>query len=477
MSDTRPRGTVPDPAKTPRSVPAKVVLRAHKIWIMPALIAGTLIALITLIYVGSVVNPTGHLSGLPVVLVDQDQGATVNGRHVDIGQEVAAGLQSSPRVTTPLGLTATSLSAAHHRMDTDDLYATIVIPADFSAAMLQMYGVAADADATASARPAITILTNQRAGTLGTSIATNVSEPALTAVLQKITAKIASSAPAPSSAADVTLRGDPLQITTQIYRPLPDHTALGLSAFYLALLTVMCGFLGATITNSSIDSAIGYAPTELGPKWRLRRPLPMTRWQTLLTKWAVVAVVAPVLEAVMLAVGVGALRMNAPHLIELWLFGAFAAIVVGLGTLVLCAAFGSMGQLLGMLVFLYLSLASSGGTIPIQALPEPLRWAADVEPLRQILGGVRSIVYFDATADAGLTRGLVMTAIGLAFWLLAGVAVTRYYDRRGLARISPQALAFVNRSIEQAKSEARPSGVATADPAPALAAANPAGVT
>jgi ABC-type polysaccharide/polyol phosphate export permease len=215
----------------------------------------------------------------------------------------------------------------------------------------------------------------------------------------------------------------------------------------------MCGFLGGTITNSSLDSATGFAPTELGPRWRLRRPIPLTRWQTLRAKWTVAAVLAPVLTGLMLIIAIGVLHMYAPNVLILWLFTSFAAIVVAMGTLVLFAAFGSLGQLLAMIGFLYLSLASSGGTIPIEALPTPLRWAADIEPLRQILGGVRSIMYFNLTADSGLTRGLVMTAIGLVFWLLAGSAVTGFYDRRGLARISPEVLAHVDRSIGEFHAE------------------------
>jgi uncharacterized phage infection (PIP) family protein YhgE len=372
------------------------------------------------------------------------------------------GLDNSPRVTSPLTLTASSLATAQHRMDTDKAYAAIVIPRGFTTGLLRVYQMAPGAESPTL--PTVTVLTNQRAGTLGTSLASNISEPALTAVLQQINKQLAASAPTASSAAANTLRSDPFRITTQTYRPLPDHSALGLSAFYIALLTIMCGFLGATITNSSLDSATGFAPTEIGPKWRLRRPMSMTRRQTLLAKWAVVSVIAPVLDAVMLTVAVGALRMNAPHVLVLWLFTSFAAIVVGLGTLALFALFGSMGQLVGMLVFLYLSLASSGGTVPIQALPEPLKWAAEIEPLRQVLGGVRAIMYFDVSGAAGLTRGLVMTSIGLVFWLLAGIGVTRLYDRRGLARISPKTLAYVDQAIAGVQRNG-------ATPAPAAASA------
>ena len=143
---------------------------------------------------------------------------------------------------------------------------------------------------------------------------------------------------------------------------------------------------------------------------------------------------------------VGLLGMNAPDVWELWLFTSFAGIAIAAGTLALFAALGSLGQLIAMLLFIYLALASSGGTIPLQALPSPLRFVANFEPLRQVLDGVRSILYFGASGAAGLTRGIVLTAIGLVFWLLVGLAVTTWYDRRGKDRMQPEMLAYVHQS-------------------------------
>jgi hypothetical protein len=40
----------------------------------------------------------------------------------------------------------------------------------------------------------------------------------------------------------------------------------------------------------------------------------------------------------------------------------------------------------------------------------------------------------------------VLTAIGLVFWLIAGAAVTRWYDRRGMDRFQPDVLEFAQRS-------------------------------
>jgi uncharacterized phage infection (PIP) family protein YhgE len=138
--------------------------------------------------------------------------------------------------------------------------------------------------------------------------------------------------------------------------------------------------------------------------------------------------------------------MNAPYVWELWLFCSFAGIAIAAGTLALFAALGSLGQLIAMLLFIYLALASSGGTIPLQALPSPLRFVANFEPLRQVLDGVRSILYFGASGAAGLTRGVLLTAIGLVFWLLVGLAVTSWYDRSGKDRMGPELMAFVHQS-------------------------------
>jgi hypothetical protein len=87
--------------------------------------------------------------------------------------------------------------------------------------------------------------------------------------------------------------------------------------------------------------------------------------------------------------------------------------------------------------------------VPLQALSAFYRVVAEVEPLRQILGGVRAILYFKAMGDAGLHRALIMTAAGLVFWIAAGAAVTIYYDRRGLHRLSPEVMGYVNQAVKE----------------------------
>ena len=209
----------------------------------------------------------------------------------------------------------------------------------------------------------------------------------------------------------------------------------------------MCGFLGGVILTTSIDAVLGYAVTEIGPVWRQRQPVSISRWQTLLAKWTMAVPVSFILTGLMLATADGILGMDTPHFWLLWLLAWYAATVVALGTLVLFAALGTIGQVLGILVFVYLALASSGGTVPLQALPGFFRFVANFEPLRQILGGVRAILYFDARGDAGMTRAFVATSAGLVFWVALGILVTNWYDRRKLSRMPPELLAYIDQAV------------------------------
>ena len=149
----------------------------------------------------------------------------------------------------------------------------------------------------------------------------------------------------------------------------------------------------------------------------------------------------------LMAVAAGLLRLDAPHWPVLWMYAWFAAAVVAIGTLTLFAALGSPGQLVALIVFVYLALASSGGTVPLEALPGFERFVASFEPLRQILGAVRAVIYFNGAGDAGLYRGLLLTSIGLLFWVAVGATVTIWYDKKGLHRIEPELLELVEASM------------------------------
>lgn len=159
--------------------------------------------------------------------------------------------------------------------------------------------------------------------------------------------------------------------------------------------------------------------------------------------------------------------MSAPDVGVLWLFAWLAAASVAAGTLVLFAILGTQGQLIALLIFVYLGLASAGGTVPIQALPGAFKLVSQIEPLRQILSGTRAILYFGAAGNAGLTRGIIAASGGLIFWLVLGAIVVGWYDRKGLHRIRPDLLAYIQQSIGAYRAQAKPppqAGEPTAQP-------------
>jgi YhgE/Pip-like protein len=432
--------------------------------LVPLVAASVVVAAMTALYIWSVVNPLAHLRGLPVAIVNQDRGAATGAPRLDAGQQVTAGLLAAPAVSHWLHLEVSSLPEAERAMSRGDLYSAVVIPPDFTTNLLSVSVV----NTPRAAQPQIQILTNQRAGTIGVQLATGILQPALSAASHQIGQRLTALVPATAlTGATKVVLADPVAVTTAQYRPLGPSTALGLSPFYLALLTLFCGFLGATIVNSVVDAGLGYATTETGPRWSQRPPVPINRWQTLLVKWTVVVALTAVLTALVLVVAAGVLGMDAPYPALLWLFTWLCAASVGVGTIVLFAVAGTFGQLIGLLIFVYAGLASAGGTVPVQALPGFFRFLSNFEPLRQVLEGTRSIMYFNAQADAGLTRGLLAAGLGLLFWLAVGTAVVKWYDRKRLYRLHPDILAHVSASVQDYKTQhatAVPAASATTPP-------------
>jgi YhgE/Pip-like protein len=417
--------------------------KVRSVWVPPVVLVAVLVLLMTLLYFGSVVNPTGHLHGLPVAIVDQDAGGNVGPRHVNFGQQITQGLIGSAAVSSRLAIHPSTLPAAKGRMDVGKQYAAVVIPPGFTNNLLALAGLA-----RATSRPAVQLLTNPRAGTLAVSLATGVLQPALSHASLAIGQKLTSlSSARPGRAAPAAVLADPVTVSAVAYRPVPPHSALGLSAFYISLLTTFCGFLGAVIVGTSIDAVLGYATTEVGPMWRQRQPVAISRVQTLICKWVMAAGLTVVLTGLMLFTAVVILRMNSPDFLALWLLCWFAATVVALGTLVLFAALGTIGQLVALLIFVYLALASSGGTVPLYALSGFFRFVANFEPLRQILDGVRAILYFNGRGDAGLTRAWIASAIGLLLWISIGLLVTAWYDHKRLYRMPPDLMRYVDRAV------------------------------
>ena len=143
-------------------VRARMVLRVPPVWIFPLCIPAVLITVMTLIYIGSVLNPAAHLHGLPVMVVNQDSGAEVGGHHVDEGETVVNALTHTTAVSSRLGLRVTSLKEAEAVMNRGGAYATVVIPPTFTDSLRDAAAGAPTTTSSVPARPAVQLLENAR---------------------------------------------------------------------------------------------------------------------------------------------------------------------------------------------------------------------------------------------------------------------------------------------------------------------------
>lgn len=441
MSQSHPRHAAPNPKRSIKSV------RTVRFWAAPILITLALMSALAALYLGGILNPATNLRHFPIAVVNQDAGPT--GKQIVEG--LVAGLDKNK-----YDVRVVSHDEAKRLLDRAEVYGSAVIPPTFSSG-LRDYAMSA-VQPTHADRPTITISTNPRAGTLGSSIAAQTLTQAMSVVNskvgQRLTADVAAqTGGAPLAGAAALGLTNPIDVKSTVYNPLPNGTGNGLSAFYYALLLLLAGFTGSIVVSTLVDSMLGYVPAEFGPVYRFGEQVRISRFRTLLLKWGLMTVLALLTSAVYLAIAHG-LGMPISLGWQLWLYGVFAIIAVGVTSSSLIAVLGSMGLLVSMLIFVIFGLPSAGATVPLEAVPPFFRWLATFEPMHQVFLGVRSLLYLDGHADAGLSHALAMTSIGLVIGLLLGGIITHLYDRKGFHRI-PGAVELAIAAEHQAQHQAR----------------------
>ncbi|MFJ5880564.1 DUF3533 domain-containing protein [Kitasatospora cineracea] len=413
-------GTPPD---TPdRSADAGRVLGRWKNWLTPVVLSALVALGLSLLYMGNILTPQKHLHHMPIALVDSDTGPALPGQPRPLGAEVADQVVAgSP--PGEIDWRRLSRAEAQQQLSSGKVYGALVVPEDFSRA------VAALTTADAPGRPKLQVLTNPGMGSLGSGIAAQINQTAAQRASQAIGKQLAAAATTETAR---TFLADPVQVVTETGHPIGEHSGNGLGAFYFTLLLLLAGFMTANIVHAGLDVSMGFADAEIGP-FHLREPtLRISRTQVLLAKSGMTAAVALLSASLVMLAAITILGMEAPHAWQLWLYSYCAVTTVGLGVLAIIAAFGNVGQLIAMFVFIAFDLPASGATVPLSASPGFYRFLGVFEPMRQMVDAVRSILYFDAQAGAGLVRGWLMLLLGVVVALVLGFGMTRYYDRRGL---------------------------------------------
>ncbi|MFI1914309.1 YhgE/Pip domain-containing protein [Nocardia sp. NPDC020380] len=424
-------------------------------WAFPVIVMTLLGSLLGVMYLDYVVDPEKNLHNFPIALVNQDVGDDLTtpgqpAKHVNFGDQVSTGLQKAVPADK-IDLRVLGINESQLQMQSAQVYATIIIPSDFSK-RLGILGVGSVVPGNIS-KPVITLQTNPRTGAFATAIVTKFGDEALTQVNAQVGQQLTDTVkaqltpppgapPTELTAATRLVLAQPLDIVVSEFQPLPGGSGEGLTAFFYSLMLLLIGMVGAMIIHQLIDSALGFLPTEWGP-WYVHYPrASISRFKTLMIKWSAVVALAVCASAALEGIGAG-LGMPIDRPLLLFLYSVLVMTAVGVTCTAVLAAVGTAGLIVNLIFFVILGLPSSGGTVPIEATPKYFGWLAKFEPMHQVFLGTRSILYFDGSAQAGLSRGIWMSILGLAVGLVFGLFITRFYDRKGLERKPIQTKATV----------------------------------
>ena len=153
-------------------------LRRFRRGALPKLALGALVLIPLLygaLYLWAFWDPMGRMDNLPVALVVEDAGATVDGERLDAGAQIADRLTDSG----DLRWERTDAAAAQAGVESGDYYFAVTIPADFSQSIAD---VAGDAPEAAS----IAVTYNDANSFLATTLGRSAMEQVQTAVREEI---------------------------------------------------------------------------------------------------------------------------------------------------------------------------------------------------------------------------------------------------------------------------------------------------
>jgi hypothetical protein len=191
--------------------------------------------------------------------------------------------------------------------------------------------------------------------------------------------------------------GDPVRADVTESQPVGPDSGNGQSPFFLAFLVNLSGLIG----GAAIFFLVGGAAERL--KARGLRPSRTGLWTVRLLLGLVFA---SLIAGTELSVAFGLLGVeHEASAAQVYLFLALATMAVASVTMLLAMAFGAAGIGISAVLNEILGLVSSGGLAPLEALPPFYQAYADWLPLRYVVDGLRSLLFYDGSLDAASLEG------------------------------------------------------------------------
>ncbi|MGI5141287.1 MULTISPECIES: YhgE/Pip domain-containing protein [unclassified Streptomyces] len=116
------------------------LLGRRSLWFFPALVMIAVSVVVSLSYIGGIINPAGNLHRFPIAIVDEDRGIHAGDRKVNLGPQIAHGITTAPDSRQRVEWRSLGLAEAEAEMDKDAVYGALIIPADFSSNVVALTG-------------------------------------------------------------------------------------------------------------------------------------------------------------------------------------------------------------------------------------------------------------------------------------------------------------------------------------------------
>ncbi|MEJ7816669.1 MAG: ABC transporter permease [Rubrobacter sp.] len=203
--------------------------------------------------------------------------------------------------------------------------------------------------------------------------------------------------------------GDPVRADITEAQPVGPDSGNGQSPFFLAFLVNLSGLIG----GAAIFFLVGGAAERL--EARDLRPSRTGLWTVRLLLGLVYGALVAGAE---LWVAFGLLGVeHEASMAQVYLFLALATTAAASVTMLLAVVFGAAGIGISAVLNVILGLVSSGGLAPLEALPPFYQAYADWLPLRYVIDGLRSLLFYGGTLDAARLEGGWRDSL----WFLDGI--------------------------------------------------------
>ncbi|MBS7548947.1 DUF3533 domain-containing protein [Dietzia sp. Marseille-Q0999] len=402
--------------------------------------------LLAFMYIGGTADPQAHARHIPVAVVNSDEAATletpIGPRRIDVGTRITAGLiQNNDWGTVRLHMVDPATAEAGLRDGT--YFGALRIPADLSEGVVGLVEAAATeagrsgpvpdrARVELQYSPRISIVSGQVMNTMADRMRESFREGVGPGLLEDAELLAEAEGGSVGAAAALAVQ-DPIRVDVTAWNPLPEGVSNASLPMFYALVVILAGFTGAMIISALLDARLGFIPLEIGPFAHHVHVAPFGRVQTLVRKWAVTLVTAPLVSVLCLWVA-DILGISGYDPWHMFWFSNLVIVAVGVSAHTIIAAIGNAGLLVNLVLFVVLGIPTSGGATPTQMLPPVFVTIGDLQPMHQAYLGLRSIMFFDSGWEAGLGHAVWLLGAWTVGGLVVGIAVTLVYERMGMRR-------------------------------------------